>query len=259
MKMKFIRKIFLASLFLFSGIFANAQSQAYFSALEAYNSGDREAAYSQFRDLENDAAYYYLAILSEDSLEREANFKKAIALDPGNFWYKYGLASDYMGNRDTAKALEIFEELIEEYLDELQKYMPIDRQEFYDTLMHFVLFRTMQVLGAYGFRGYFEKKPHFLQSIPFAIENLRQLLQHSVRETVLRRRSRLHAWLAGQDPGPGQLRAVYRLLCHPQPDRRNETGGQCGIPFPAGMETGRRPVRRRRQHLEFSHQKRRYR
>jgi tetratricopeptide (TPR) repeat protein len=130
MKMKFIRKIFLASLFLFSGIFANAQSQAYFSALEAYNSGDREAAYSQFRDLvqaepENDAAYYYLAILSEDSLEREANFKKAIALDPGNFWYKYGLASDYMGNRDADKALEIFEELIKEYPQRTSLYYDV--------------------------------------------------------------------------------------------------------------------------------------
>ncbi len=67
-------------------------------------------------------------------------------------------------------------ELIEIYLDELEKYMPVDREEFYETLRHFVLFRTLQVLGAYGFRGYFEKKPHFLQSIPFAIENLRQLL-----------------------------------------------------------------------------------
>jgi len=67
-------------------------------------------------------------------------------------------------------------ELIEIYLAELDKYMPIDHEEFYLTLRHFVLFRTLQVLGAYGFRGYFEKKPHFLQSIPFAIENLRQLL-----------------------------------------------------------------------------------
>ena len=71
------------------------------------------------------------------------------------------------------------EELVEEYLDELQKYMPVDRGVFYDTLKHFVLFRTMQVLGAYGFRGYFEKKPHFLQSIPFAIDNLRHLLKHA--------------------------------------------------------------------------------
>ena len=40
----------------------------------------------------------------------------------------------------------------------------------------------MQVLGAYGFRGYFEKKPHFIQSVPFAIENLRQLLQEPYPE-----------------------------------------------------------------------------
>lgn len=74
---------------------------------------------------------------------------------------------------------DLREELIEEYIDELQKYMPVDRSVFYETLKHFVLFRTMQVLGAYGFRGYFEKKPHFLQSIPFAIDNLRHLLKHA--------------------------------------------------------------------------------
>ena len=49
----------------------------------------------------------------------------------------------------------------------------------------------MQVLGAYGFRGYFEKKPHFIQSVPYAIENLRQLLREDYTEypylcTVLR-------------------------------------------------------------------------
>lgn len=74
---------------------------------------------------------------------------------------------------------ELRNELIDEYLDELGKYMEVDKQDFYNTLRHFVLFRTMQVLGAYGFRGYFEKKPHFLQSIPFAIENLRRLLKNS--------------------------------------------------------------------------------
>lgn len=40
----------------------------------------------------------------------------------------------------------------------------------------------MQVLGAYGFRGYFEKKPHFIQSVPYAIENLRQLLHNEYPE-----------------------------------------------------------------------------
>ena len=74
---------------------------------------------------------------------------------------------------------DLREELVEVYLEELEKYMPVDHDVFYDTLKHFVLFRTMQVLGAYGFRGYFEKKPHFLQSIPFAIDNLRHLLKHA--------------------------------------------------------------------------------
>lgn len=74
---------------------------------------------------------------------------------------------------------DLREELVEVYLEELQKYMPVNKDVFYDTLKHFVLFRTMQVLGAYGFRGYFEKKPHFLQSIPFAIDNLRHLLKHA--------------------------------------------------------------------------------
>ena len=74
---------------------------------------------------------------------------------------------------------DLREELVEVYLEELQNYMPVDKEVFYETLKHFVLFRTMQVLGAYGFRGYFEKKPHFLQSIPFAIDNLRHLLKHA--------------------------------------------------------------------------------
>jgi RNase adaptor protein for sRNA GlmZ degradation len=40
----------------------------------------------------------------------------------------------------------------------------------------------LQVLGAYGFRGYFEKKPHFMQSVPFAIANLRELLVEPYNE-----------------------------------------------------------------------------
>ena len=73
-------------------------------------------------------------------------------------------------------------ELLEEYLKGLRKYQPIDEKYFFAQLRHFVLFRTMQVLGAYGFRGYFEKKPHFIQSVPFAIENLRQLLKQPFTE-----------------------------------------------------------------------------
>ena len=69
------------------------------------------------------------------------------------------------------------QELLDEYLDALRPYHAIDKEQFLTTLRHFVLFRTLQVLGAYGFRGYFEKKAHFIQSVPYAIENLRQLLE----------------------------------------------------------------------------------
>ena len=73
-------------------------------------------------------------------------------------------------------------ELIHEYMDALRKYQPVDEAYFYSQLRHFVLFRTLQVLGAYGFRGYFEKKPHFIQSVPFAIANLRELLKEDFSE-----------------------------------------------------------------------------
>lgn len=69
------------------------------------------------------------------------------------------------------------EEMVGHYIDSLCKYQPVDEAYFHEQLRHFVLFRTLQVLGAYGFRGYFEKKPHFMQSVPYAIANLRQILQ----------------------------------------------------------------------------------
>lgn len=73
-------------------------------------------------------------------------------------------------------------ELISHYIDALRKYKPVDEAYFNEQLRNFVLFRTMQVLGAYGFRGYFEKKPHFMQSVPYAIANLRQLLSEPFPE-----------------------------------------------------------------------------
>lgn len=77
---------------------------------------------------------------------------------------------------------ELRQELLQEYMDALRQYTPVDERYFMSQLRHFVLFRILQVLGAYGFRGYFEKKPHFIQSVPFAIENLRQLLKEDYPE-----------------------------------------------------------------------------
>ncbi|MDH6305360.1 aminoglycoside/choline kinase family phosphotransferase [Parabacteroides sp. PF5-5] len=86
---------------------------------------------------------------------------------------------------------ELRNELLDAYIEALSQYKPVDKIYFIEQLRHFVLFRTLQVLGAYGFRGYFEKKPHFIQSVPFAIANLRQLLREDYPEypylcTVLR-------------------------------------------------------------------------
>ena len=80
-------------------------------------------------------------------------------------------------------APELREQLIEAYLDELEKIeitnhqSPItNKADWKAALPHFVLFRTLQVLGAYGYRGYFERKPHFLESIPLALKNLQEVL-----------------------------------------------------------------------------------
>ena len=64
-------------------------------------------------------------------------------------------------------------ELINAYIVSLRQYTEINELEFRNNLKRFVLFRLLQVLGAYGFRGYFERKQYFIDSIPHAIENIR--------------------------------------------------------------------------------------
>lgn len=85
------------------------------------------------------------------------------------------------------------EELIADYMDELSTLRTFDRVVFREHLMLFVLFRLLQVLGAYGLRGYVERKKYFLDSIPHAIASLRRLLLEGIAapyptlEEVLRR------------------------------------------------------------------------
>lgn len=66
-------------------------------------------------------------------------------------------------------------ELLEVYLDSLSRTIDINAQLFKSQLPHFVLFRMLQVLGAYGFRGLWERKSHFIGSIPAAIQNVNAL------------------------------------------------------------------------------------
>ena len=72
---------------------------------------------------------------------------------------------------------ELREELIQVYIQTLRQYIEVDELKFRKQLQLVVLFRLLQVLGAYGFRGYFERKKHFLDSIPPALDNLRAMLE----------------------------------------------------------------------------------
>ena len=71
------------------------------------------------------------------------------------------------------------ENLLVHYINELQKLLPkpLDVNEFKKQYQGFVLLRLLQVLGAYGFRGLFERKAHFLTSIPLGLKNLKNFLQ----------------------------------------------------------------------------------
>ena len=88
---------------------------------------------------------------------------------------QYDLASLlYDGKADIPQ--QIRNELFEYYLDQLEKFIPVDRYEFRRFYRGFVIIRIMQAMGAYGFRGFYEKKEHFLKSIPYALDNLGYLI-----------------------------------------------------------------------------------
>ncbi len=71
---------------------------------------------------------------------------------------------------------EIRQELLNFYINELKKYVDIDETEFRKQFNAYVLIRIMQAMGAYGFRGFYEKKAHFLASIPPALNNMDYVL-----------------------------------------------------------------------------------
>jgi aminoglycoside/choline kinase family phosphotransferase len=68
------------------------------------------------------------------------------------------------------------DELLHHYLDALAAHTAVDRDAFIPLFRGYVLVRIMQAMGAYGYRGIFERKPHFLASIPYAVANIEAIL-----------------------------------------------------------------------------------
>ena len=95
---------------------------------------------------------------------------------------QYDIASLlYDGKADLPPAVR--QQLLDDYLDRLAEFIPLDRAAFMEYYYAYVYVRIMQALGAYGFRGFYERKPHFLQSVPYALKNIRWLA-HNVKLSV---------------------------------------------------------------------------
>ncbi len=73
---------------------------------------------------------------------------------------------------------ELRQQLFDHYLDSLNHFLDLSRDVFLRHYYAYVYIRIMQALGAYGFRGFYERKAHFLQSVPYALKNLRWLLHN---------------------------------------------------------------------------------
>ena len=108
---------------------------------------------------------------------------------------------------------ELKMKMLEAYLDALSAYVPVDREEFIGTLRLFVLFRTMQILGAYGFRGLVEQKAAFVVNIPEALASLDSQLEmpfesYPYLDSVLRRLAALPRFARSQQDGKLEVK-VY--------------------------------------------------
>jgi aminoglycoside/choline kinase family phosphotransferase len=142
--------------------------------------------------LEDDFDYLTNFLLSADCnyfLYRDFQSRNIMLQDGQAFFL------DYQGGRkgalqyDAASLLydakadlppELRQQLLDLYLEKLAGFADVDREAFLHHYYAYVYVRILQALGAYGFRGFYERKAHFLQSVPYALKNLRWLL-HNVK------------------------------------------------------------------------------
>lgn len=91
---------------------------------------------------------------------------------------QYDIASLlYDAKADLPPALR--QHLLDYYLENVSSMIPLDRDAFMRYFYAYVFIRIMQAMGAHGFRGFYEHKPHFLQSVPYALKNVRWLLHNA--------------------------------------------------------------------------------
>jgi len=90
---------------------------------------------------------------------------------------QYDIASLlYDGKADLPPDLR--QQLLVHYLNCLAGHIDLDREAFMEHYYAYVYVRILQALGAYGFRGFYERKVHFLQSVPYALKNLQWLAEN---------------------------------------------------------------------------------
>ena len=118
-------------------------------------------------------------VMLVNSQEHTANSQKPFFIDfqgGRKGPYYYDLAS-FLWQASAKYPYKVRRELVYEYYNAMKQLTEVPSpHHFVDRLSLFVLFRQLQVLGAYGFRGYFERKQHFIESIPPAMQNIRELL-----------------------------------------------------------------------------------
>lgn len=191
--------------------------------------------------------YYFLRLahipFDEQALEKDAHTLAEYLLEADtqhfmfrdfqtrNIMIKEGepIFIDYQGGRrgalqyDLASLLyqakanipeDIREELLHHYLDALSKLTTVDREKFISHYYGYVFMRSIQVLGAYGFRGLYERKEHFLQSIPFALRNIKWLFDNDkIAVAVPELRKALEALIASKKFEPfDKIKASSSLL-----------------------------------------------
>ena len=75
---------------------------------------------------------------------------------------------------------DLREYFIKHYLEEINKVIKVDKEEFISRYWYFVLIRILQALGAYGFLTVVKGKPSFLESVPYALKNIDFILNHKI-------------------------------------------------------------------------------